>query len=280
MLTPPTLTIASWNINSVRRRLDQIERLANETGVDVICLQETKASEPDFPAAEIAAFGYPHQAVAGFGGYNGVAILSRWPLGQIERHGHCEREDARHISAVITINDSEPLTIHSVYVPAGGDIPDAAVNPKFAHKLRFIDAIADYFAGGFGFRDNVVVAGDLNVAPLPSDVWNHAKLARIVTHTPIEIAALERFKRSLHFIDALREVVPEDDPVFTWWSYRAADWKAANKGRRLDHIWVSTPLKDKIGGVEVLSDVRNWAPPSDHVPVVLKLDMIREQLET
>ncbi len=270
---PTKLTIASWNINSVRRRLAQVERLADETSADVMCLQETKASEPDFPNAEIAAFGYPHQAVAGYGGYNGVAILSRYPLSQIERHGHCERNDARHISAVLAVRSGESLTINSVYVPAGGDVPDAAVNPKFAHKLRFIDTIADHFAGRFGFRDNIVVAGDLNVAPLPSDVWDHAKLARIVTHTPIEIAALERFKRSLHFIDALREVVSEDDPVFTWWSYRAADWRAANKGRRLDHVWVSTPLKDKIVAVEVLSDVRNWSPPSDHVPVVLKLDM-------
>ncbi len=273
MLTPARLTIASWNINSVRRRLAQVERLADETGADVICLQETKASEPDFPAAEIAALGYPHQAVAGFGGYNGVAILSRRPLSQIERHLHCERDDARHISASIALNNGEPLIINSVYVPAGGDVPDAEVNPKFAHKLRFVETIADHFSGHFGFRDNIVIAGDLNIAPLPADVWDHAKLSRIVTHTPIEIAALERFKRSLHFIDALREVVPEEDPVFTWWSYRAADWQAANKGRRLDHIWVSAPLKDKIGTVEVLSNVRNWSPPSDHVPVVLTLEM-------
>lgn len=265
------MIIASWNINSVRRRVEQLGRLADETGADIICLQETKVADSEFPAAEISAMGYPYQAIAGFGGYNGVAILSKRPLNEIERHVHCERDDAQHISALVQVSSADALSINSVYVPAGGNVPDVDLNPKFAHKLQFVDAVADYFAGQFGFRDNLVVAGDLNIAPLPSDVWDHAKLARIVTHTPIEIEALERFKRSLNFIDALREVVPEGDPVFTWWSYRAANWKAVNKGGRLDHVWVSTSLKNKIRDVDVLSDVRNWNPPSDHVPLVLKL---------
>ncbi len=260
------LTIASWNINSVRKRLGQLERLAEETEADVICLQETKAKVEAFPAAEIAAMGYPHQAVAGFGGYNGVAILSKLPLSEIDRYPHCGRDDARHISATV-----EGISVHSLYVPAGGELPDIERNPKFAHKLKFVEAVAEHFAGRHGYRDSLVVAGDFNVAPLPSDVWDHVKLSRIVTHTPIEIAALERMKRSLQFIDTLREVVPAGDPVFTWWSYRAADWQAANKGRRLDHIWVTQPLKARIAGVEVLTDIRHWTPPSDHVPVILKL---------
>lgn len=260
------LTIASWNINSVRKRLAQLERLAELTSADVICLQETKAAVEAFPAAEIAALGYVHQAVSGYKGYNGVAILSKLPLLDIKRYAHCDRDDARHISATI-----DGLSVHSLYVPAGGELPDIARNPKFAHKLRFVDTVADHFAGHYGYRDALVVAGDFNIAPLPTDVWDHAKLSRIVTHTPIEIAALERMKRALQFIDALREVVPENDSVFTWWSYRAADWQAANKGRRLDHIWVTQPLKSRIADVEVLTDIRHWTPPSDHVPVVLTL---------
>ena len=260
------LTIASWNINSVRKRLEQLERLAEDSAADVICLQETKASVEAFPTEAIAAMGFVHQAVSGFGGYNGVAILSKLPLTAINRYPHCGRNDARHISA--TVDD---LSVHSLYVPAGGQLPDIDLNPKFAHKLKFVDAVADHFAGNHGYRDAIVVAGDFNVAPLPADVWDHLKLSRIVTHTPIEIAALERMKRSLQFIDTLREVVPADDPVFTWWSYRAADWQAANKGRRLDHIWVTQPLKARIASVEVLTDIRHWTPPSDHVPVILKL---------
>jgi exodeoxyribonuclease-3 len=264
--SPSSFSIASWNINSVRKRIAQLERLAEEAAPDVICLQETKTNDASFPTAEIAAMGYPHQAIAGFGGYNGVAILSKFPLSAINRYPHCARDDARHISATI-----EGVSVHSLYVPAGGDLPCVERNPKFAHKLKFVDAVADHFAGAHGYREAIVVAGDFNVAPLPADVWDHVKLSRIVTHTPIEIAALERMKRSLQFIDALREVVPEDDPVFTWWSYRAADWQAANKGRRLDHIWVTQPLKERIAGVEVLTDIRHWTPPSDHVPVILKL---------
>ncbi len=269
------LSILSWNVNSIRKRLDGFARLVETTDADVICLQETKVTNVLFPAGEIAAMGYPHQAVVGQAGYNGVAILSRWPLHDIERHHHCDRDDARHVSATLLPGDGvpteTPVSIHSIYIPAGGDIPDAEKNPKFAHKLRFIDAIADHFASRHGFRDPMVIAGDLNVAPLPADVWDHVKLSKIVTHTPIEIAALDRFKRSLAFIDVVREIVPADDPVFTWWSYRAADWQVLNKGRRLDHIWVTTPLKDRIAEVEVLTDVRRWQPPSDHVPVLLRL---------
>ena len=269
------LCIASWNVNSVRKRMHQVERLVDDTGADIICLQETKCAEAAFPAAALAALGYPHQAYAGQdgrkSGYNGVAILSKLPLTDIQRHHHCERNDARHISAQIALDAHTSLTVHSLYVPAGGQIPDAELNPKFAHKLRFVDAVGDHFAAVHGLRDLAVVAGDFNIAPLPADVWDHRKLSKIVTHTPIEVAALERMKRSLYFVDALREVVAADDPVFTWWSYRASDWQAANKGRRLDHIWVTPALKERIAAVEILTDVRHWQPPSDHVPVVLKL---------
>jgi exodeoxyribonuclease-3 len=265
------LTLASWNINSVRRRMDGVARLAELSQADVICLQEIKAENDSFPAEDIAALGYQHQAVAGERGYNGVAILSRWPLDAITVHHHCERHDARHISAMVSRPGAPPLAVHSLYVPAGGEIPDAERNAKFAHKLKFMDAIADHFAGSYGFRDPMIVAGDFNVAPLPTDVWDHAKLSHVVTHTPIEIAALERMKRALSFVDVVREVIPAEDPVFTWWSYRTVEWQTYNRGRRLDHIWVTAPLRAHIAGVEVLTDVRHWQPPSDHVPVVLRL---------
>jgi exodeoxyribonuclease-3 len=273
------LTLASWNVNSVRKRMHQLERLIDDTAADVICLQETKCSTVMFPAAALRDLGYPHQAYAGQSGYNGVAILSKLPLTHMERHHHCDRDDARHISARIALDADTALTVHSLYVPAGGDVPDVDLNAKFAHKLRFVDAVGDHLTAFHGLRDLVIVAGDFNIAPLPSDVWDHRRLSRMVTHTPIEIAALERMKRSLYFIDALREVVGADDPVFTWWSYRASDWQAANKGRRLDHIWVTPALKERIAAVDILTDVRHWQPPSDHVPVVLKL-RTTEALET
>jgi exodeoxyribonuclease-3 len=270
------LSLLTWNVNSIRKRLDGLARLAELTAADVICLQETKVEDASYPRDAIAALGYPHQAIACQAGYNGVAILSRWPLHDIARHDHCGRNEARHIAAVLRPEDApvdEALRIHSLYVPAGGPIADADLNPKFAHKLRFMDAVADHFAAHYGFREPMVLAGDLNVAPLPTDVWDHAKLAKIVTHTPVEIAALERIKRALAFTDVVREVIPAEDPVFTWWSYRATDWQAVNKGRRLDHIWVTAPLRERIAAVEVMIDVRHWQPPSDHVPVLLRLSV-------
>ncbi|MGE4063929.1 MAG: exodeoxyribonuclease III [Rhodospirillaceae bacterium] len=263
-------TIATWNINSIRKRIAQLERLIDLAAPDVICLQETKCEDKLFPRQEIADLGYVHQAYAGQRAYNGVAILSKHPLSEVDLHRHCGREDARHVSAVVGEGPGA-MKVHSVYVPAGGPIADRDLNPKFDHKLKFVDAIADFFAGHHGLSDAAVVAGDFNIAPLPSDVWDHAKMSRIVTHTPIEIAALERMKRALYFIDALRELHPAENPVFTWWSYRAADWQATNKGRRLDHIWVTPALKDRIAKVDVLMDVRHWTPASDHVPVVLAL---------
>ncbi len=258
--------------------MHQVERLIDDTAADVICLQETKCSNVLFPARELADLGYPHQAYASQSGYNGVAILSKLPLAPIQRHHHCDRQDARHISARISLG-ADTLTVHSLYVPAGGQVADVDLNPKFAHKLRFVEAVGDHMTVFHGLRDLAIVAGDFNIAPLPSDVWDHRRLSRMVTHTPLEIAALERMKRSLYFVDALREVVSADDPVFTWWSYRASDWQAANKGRRLDHIWVTPALKERIAAVDILTDVRHWQPPSDHVPVVLKLRTV-EALET
>lgn len=264
------LTIATWNINSIRKRMGQLERLTDLAAPDVVCLQETKCEDKLFPRKEIEDLGYIHQAYTGQRAYNGVAILSKHPLSNVGLHVHCDRAEARHVSAVVGEGEAA-ITVHSVYVPAGGQIPDRELNPKFDRKLRFVDAIADFFAGHHGLSDAAVVAGDFNIAPLPSDVWDHAKMSRIVTHTPIEIAALERMKRALYFIDALREVHPAESPVFTWWSYRAADWQATNKGRRLDHVWVTPALKNRIKDVDVLMDVRHWAPASDHVPVILSL---------
>lgn len=264
------LTIATWNINSIRRRIAQLDRLVDLAAPDVICLQETKCADAAFPKREIEDLGYLHQAYAGQKAYNGVAILSKLPLSGVDLHRHCGRDDARHVSAVVG-EGLAAVKIHSLYVPAGGHLPDRDLNPKFDHKLKFVDAIADFFAAHHGLSDAAVVAGDFNIAPLPTDVWDHMRMVRTVTHTPIEIAALERMKRALYFIDALREVHPAENPVFTWWSYRAADWLAANKGRRLDHVWVTPALKDRIANVDVLMDVRHWTPASDHVPVVLTL---------
>ncbi|MSO98184.1 MAG: exodeoxyribonuclease III [Rhodospirillaceae bacterium] len=265
------MRILSWNINSVRKRLEHVARIAEAHAPDVICLQETKVNDADFPLADIARLGFAHIATYGFGGYNGVAILSRHPMRDVVRHTRRLKNDGRHISAVVAPANGEAVSVHSLYVPAGGEAPDPRINDKFADKLKFIDDTADYFAGEFGFRDRVVLTGDLNIAPLPSDVWDHHKMQKRIGHTDYDIAALDRLRRSLNWTDAVREIIPPDDPVFTWWSYRQSEFKVDSKGWRLDHIWVSPGLKDHIASAEVLVDVRNWTPPSDHAPVLVGL---------
>src|SRR5690606_1833200 len=135
------LKIATWNINSVRLRLDLLRRLAAEHRPDVICLQETKVRDELFPRDEVAALGYRDMLVHGMKGYNGVAILSRLPLAAPETRSWCEREDCRH--AIVALPGG--VELHNLYVPAGGDIPDPEQNDKFAHKLRFMDEITAWF---------------------------------------------------------------------------------------------------------------------------------------
>ncbi|MDD9876669.1 MAG: exodeoxyribonuclease III [Magnetovibrio sp.] len=270
-MTAARLSIATWNVNSVRRRMDGLRWLAEEVAPDILCLQETKVADGLFPAAEIAALGYPHQAISGMKAYNGVAVLSKRPLHHVEARSWCGRDDARHIHATIDAGDAGEVELHSLYVPAGGDVADPLKNPKFAHKLDFLTELTHWWAARGEGAGRRVMVGDFNIAPLASDVWSHERLRNVVTHTEIEIRHLLALQASARWVDAIRLVHPETEPVFTWWSYRAADWQDANKGRRLDHIWVSPDLVGRVDDVRVFREARDWAPPSDHVPVIMTL---------
>ena len=118
----------------------------------------------------------------------------------------------------------------------------------------------------------LVLVGDLNVAPLETDVWSHGQLLRVVSHTPVEVDRLERLRASHDWVDAVRRFIPPEQRLYTWWSYRARDWRASDRGRRLDHIWVSPVLAPRLKAALVAREVRDWAPPSDHVPVIVTLE--------
>jgi exodeoxyribonuclease-3 len=167
----------------------------------------------------------------------------------------------------------DPITLHNFYVPAGGDIPDSAVNPKFAHKLAFLDEMHGSATLRPAQSERSIMVGDLNVAPLECDVWSHKQLLNVVSHTPIECEKLLGIQKAGGWIDTVRGFVPEPKKLFTWWSYRSPDWAAADKGRRLDHIWVSPALAERVSAVKVLKDSRGWARPSDHVPVTATLEL-------
>ena len=117
-----------------------------------------------------------------------------------------------------------------------------------------------------------MLVGDLNVAPLETDVWNHKQLLKVVSHTPIEVAALDALQASHRWVDAVRHFVPPSERLYTWWSYRALDWSASDRGRRLDHIWVTPDLSPRLRGIEVMRAARGWPQPSDHVPVTVDLE--------
>lgn len=264
------MRILSWNVNSVRLRQRSLLRLVRRYEPDVICLQETKVVDDLFPTAPFTRLGYRDFALSGQKGYHGVAILSRLPLATAGSKQWCRRADRRHVYATLP-GGRDGIELHNVYAPSGGDVPDPSVNPKFDHKLRFFSEMTRWFRRQRGEASERILVGDLNVAPLETDVWSHQKLRRVVTHTPVEIAALGRLAASLDWVDAVRHFVPDDTKLYTWWSYRAADWRLANKGRRLDHAWVTPGLAGRLRAAKVLARVRGWKTPSDHAPLLLEL---------
>ncbi len=263
-------TIATWNINSVRLRLPLVKRLLVEVAPDVLCLQETKCPNGAFPLKKLRALGYRHIEVHGQKGYHGVALISRLPLADIERRDYCNVGDSRHISAVVDTGGRR-IRIHNFYVPSGGDEPDPDVNPKFAHKLGFIDEMKQLHSEAETASGvSSILVGDLNIAPLETDVWSHKQLLKVVSHTPVETDGLKELQARGCWIDLMRQHVPADQKLYTWWSYRARDWQASDRGRRLDHIWSSPDLSPVLRDVTVMREARGWERPSDHVPVLAR----------
>lgn len=262
------LTIASWNVNSVRRRLDGVLRFLTAHGPDVLCLQETKCADAHFPLWAFHDLGYVHHVICGQKGYHGVAVLSRRPIAMSARRVFCALDDSRHVAVTI-----DGVEIHNFYVPAGGDEPDPERNPKFAHKLAFLREMAQWMGEWNGQERPRVLVGDLNVAPLDCDVWSHTQLLDVVSHTPIEVEHLAAVQASQDWVDAVRVHRPPPEKLYTWWSYRSPNWERSDRGRRLDHVWVSPDLASAVDGIAVLKEARNWDLPSDHVPLLARLDL-------
>ena len=266
------LKVATWNINSVRLRIELVVRVLRELQPDILCLQETKCPPGQFPSAPLVALGYHHIVEYGMKMYNGVAVISRLPLLKNHSNPFCGKEDCRHVAAVVKAD--KPVIIHNLYIPAGGDEPDARINAKFAHKLSFLDELEAWFkAKAVPRGHHGIVVGDLNIAPLEHDVWSHKDLLKIVSHTPVECEALLRAQKAGKWVDVMRQHVPPHEKLYTWWSYRAQDWQISNRGRRLDHVWATKELAGKCTAIQVMKETRGWIQTSDHVPVMASFDI-------
>ncbi len=260
------MRLVTWNINSVRLRLPLLQKLIAQQNPDVICLQECKVDTPFFPYEEIKVMGYSHIHYWGMKGYNGTAILSKLPFQDQAIHDHVGKSDCRHV--VVTIDGVE---LHNLYIPAGGPDPDPIGNPNFKFKLDFVEEMTAWCLTNLNNNKPIILVGDLNIAPFEHDVWSHKQMLKVVSHTPEEVTRFNKMRDGFGWVDAMRHFVPVEEKLYTWWSYRARDWAASDRGRRLDHIWVTPPLQDHLQKMSVMREARAWERPSDHVPVVMDL---------
>lgn len=257
-----TLSIASWNINSVRFRIDSVAKFLNDEQPDILCLQETKTIDGTFPTEAFHQLGYSYQVLNGQKMHHGVAIVSKIPIHEDKRLDWQANGEARHIGVRL----DNGLRLENVYVPAGGDIPDRTLNPKFGQKLDFLERMTRWSDELSGIP--VLLVGDFNIAPLECDVWSHKQLLDVVSHTPIEVETLGKLQAANDWVDLGRHFVPAPERLYTWWSYRAKDWKASDRGRRLDHMWSTADVAKQAVSHRVCEDCRNWLKPSDHIPLI------------
>lgn len=259
-------TLATWNINSIRLREGLVLQLLTDEAPDILCLQECKSPVEKIPLEAFQALGYRYMVARGQKGYNGVAILSKLPIMDAGDRDFAQLGHARHVAARL----ENGVTIHNCYVPAGGDIPDREQNEKFGQKLDFLTEMRDWCR--WERPDRAILVGDLNIAPREDDVWNHKALLKIVSHTPIEVEHFGAVMEAGNWVDVTRADIPSG-LLYSWWSYRAADWDGADKGRRLDHIWASADIANAASGSRILRAARGWTQPSDHVPVFATFDL-------
>ena len=261
------MKIATWNVNSVRIRKQNILNFLVNEKIDVICLQEIKTINEYFPFDIFYNQGFIHSYVRGEKSYNGVAVLSKIPIKEKTFNEFCGLKDSRHIKIVLA-ND---IIIHNLYVPAGGDIPDVKVNRKFKHKINFMIELIKLFK--YHKSEKMIVLGDFNIAPSEHDVWSHKQLLKVVSHTKLETDYFKKLINTVPLVDIVRDYFKMDKKIFSWWSYRNKNWRTSNRGRRLDHILISKDLIKFVNSVIIYEDIRSENNPSDHVPISMSLDI-------
>jgi len=259
------MKIATWNVNSIRARLERLLPWLSVQAPDVVCLQETKVTDADFPRAEIQALGYEVE-VFGQRTYNGVAILTRSPATDVQRGFGDGVEDPQSRFIVATVATIKgPVRIASVYVPNGGSID----SEKFAYKLDWLRRCKTWLDSNREQGGPLLLCGDFNIAPEDRDVHDPALWAGQVLCHPDERAALAAI-RDLGFVDLFRRLQPESQ-AFSWWDYRQLAFPK-NLGLRIDHIYGPESLLALCKNISIDRDTRKGKQPSDHAPVIADLD--------
>jgi exodeoxyribonuclease-3 len=254
------MRIASWNVNSIKQRVDNMVNWLSERQPDVVCLQETKCIDAAFPGEPFEALGY-NLAIHGQKALNGVAIFSKLPLDEVTPRlpGDELDEQARFVEAVVSTKGGA-LRIASLYLPNG----NPPGTEKYAYKLKWLDRILAYTRERLLLEEPLVLAGDFNVIPAEIDVHDPALWVGDALFLP-QTRARFRALMNLGLTDAVRAA--SDDPgVYTFWDYQAGAWQK-NNGIRIDHLVLSPQAADRLVAVGIDKRVRSWEKPSDHVPV-------------
>ncbi|MCB9675697.1 MAG: exodeoxyribonuclease III [Alphaproteobacteria bacterium] len=256
------MRIATFNVNSLNARLDHVRRVTEEIAPDVLCLQETKLEDERFPELAIRAMGYEHVAFDGQKSYNGVAMLSRFPLEDVQKNF---REGEPHPDRRIIAATVQGVRIYGLYCPNGTEVGSDRFHGKLEWYRRLRAELDAHFAPG----DDVLITGDFNVTPTENDAWDPFRSEGKLLCTTEE---REAFQHLLDFglTDAWRELNPFA-VEFSWWDYQKMGWQR-NQGLRIDHVLLTDPLLERCSAVTIHRDVRGWDKASDHAPVSVDLD--------
>lgn len=260
------MRIATWNINSIKQRIDNLCAWLSERSPDIVCLQETKCIDEAFPREPLEALGY-NVVVHGQKAFNGVALLSKFRFDEVKPRlpGDDSDDHARFLEAVISVGP-RALRVASLYLP-NGNPPDTE---RFSYKIKWMGRLFDYSSERLQLEEPLILAGDFNVIPTELDARNPAKW---VGDALFDARTRQRFRAlcNLGLTDAVRAATDGPGP-FTFWDYQAGAWQK-NDGIRIDHLVLSPQAADRIMAVGVDKGVRSWEKPSDHVPVWADLDL-------
>lgn len=260
------MKIATWNINGIRARLETAARWVSDVRPDILCLQEIKTLDDGFPSATFEDLGY-NIATHGQKGFNGVALLSRLPFDEVVRGlpGEPEDEQARFIVGSFSV-PAGSLRIASIYLPNGNPVG----GEKFAYKLRWMARLEAWAVAALAHEERLVMAGDYNVIPTPEDAREPANWLDDALFQPESRQAFRRLV-NLGLTDAFRATNAKPGN-YTFWDYQAGAWQR-NNGIRIDHLLLSPQAADRLTGAVIDKRPRSWDKPSDHVPVVIDLDL-------